>query len=317
MSSAPLVAVTGATGFLGLHVVKALARSGARLRIMARRDPTHEFWRGIPLDVVAGDLEDSNALERLTAGVDAVVHMAGLIKARNLAAFMRVNRDGALAVAEATARHAPGANFVATSSLAAREPQLSPYAASKRAGEDAIRTVYARMPEQLVIVRPPAIYGPWDRETLAIFRAASHVIAPVFGTGRIAIIHVDDAAGAIACLALGERPGGAYALADINPAGYSTSELLREAARALGNTPRLFRVPSPVLVAAGVASQAWGRVSRQTPIFTSGKVRELLHPDWSVTSGERLPAAIYQSKIGIREGFATTAAWYKEAGWLA
>ena len=310
-----LVALTGATGFLGLHVVKALARSGARIRLLARRDPAHTFWQGIPFDVVAGDLEDLNALEKLTTGADVVVHMAGLIKARSRE-FMRVNRDGARAVAEATMRYAPGALFIATSSLAAREPKLSQYAASKRAGEDAVRTVFAHAPGQLVIVRPPAIYGPWDRETLAIFKAASHAIAPVLGSGRIAIVHADDAAGAIASLAIGAKNGGSYALADINPAGYSTTELLREAARALGNTPRLFRVPSPMLVAAGFASQAWGGVSRRTPIFTSGKVRELLHPDWSVAPDELLPVAIYRSKIGIREGFATTAAWYKAAGWI-
>ncbi len=79
-------------------------------------------------------------------------------------------------------------------------------------------------------MRPPAIYGPWDRETLTIFKAASHAIAPVFGNGRIAIIHVDDAAAAIGSLAIGAKDSGDYALADINPAGYSTAELLREAA---------------------------------------------------------------------------------------
>jgi nucleoside-diphosphate-sugar epimerase len=316
MSGARVVALTGATGFLGLHVVKALARSDVQIRILARRDPTHAFWRGIPLDVVAGDLEDRSALEKLTTGADAIVHMAGLIKARSRAEFMRVNLDGARAVAEAAVRHAPDAFFVATSSLAAREPQLSPYAASKRAGEDAIRNIYSSKPDQLAIVRPPAIYGPWDRETLTIFKAASHAIAPVFGNGRIAIIHVDDAAAAIGSLAIGAKDSGDYALADINPAGYSTAELLREAAHSLGKNPRLVRVPSSALAMAGLVSQAWGSVLRQAPIFTSGKAREMLHPDWSVSPGELLPAAIYQSKIGIREGFASTAAWYKAAGWL-
>ncbi len=316
MSGARVVAVTGATGFLGLHVVKALARSDVQIRILARRDPTHEFWHGIPLDVVAGDLKDQSALERLMTSADAVVHMAGLIKARSRTEFMRVNLDGARAVAEAAARHAPDAFFIATSSLAAREPQLSPYAASKRAGEDAIRNIYSRKPGQLAIVRPPAIYGPWDRETLTIFKAASHAIAPVFGNGRIAIIHADDAAAAIASLAINAKNSGEYSLADTNPAGYSTAELLREAARALGRNTRLIPVPPSALAVAGLVSQTWGRVSRQTPIFTRGKAREILHPDWSVAPSELLPAAIYQSKIGIREGFASTAAWYKTAGWL-
>jgi nucleoside-diphosphate-sugar epimerase len=316
MSNTRVVAVTGATGFLGLHLVRALAREGVRIRILARRDPTHEFWRGITTDVVAGSLEDPKALEQLTMGADAIVHVAGLIKARNEAEFLRTNRDGARAVAEAASRHAPTARFIAISSLAAREPQLSPYAASKRAGEDAIRAVYERTPGQLVIVRPPAIYGPWDRETLTIFKAAGRPIAPVFGAGRIAIIHADDAAAAIARLASGAGDAGVFALADVKPGGYSMAELLGEAGRALGNTPRLVHVPSPVLLAAGAISQALGGLTGRPRIFTRGKAREMMHPDWSVAPDEAPPAAIYASRIGLREGFAATAAWYREAGWI-
>ena len=104
MSGGRVVAVTGATGFLGLHLVAALAREGARVRILARRDPVHELWRNISFDVVPGSLEDSKALERLVAGADAVAHGAGLIKARDRAQFMRTNRDGARAVAEVARR---------------------------------------------------------------------------------------------------------------------------------------------------------------------------------------------------------------------
>ena len=101
MSSARVVAVTGATGFLGLHLVAELARQGAHVRILTRRDPVHDLWRDLTLDVVPGGLENVQALERLVAGADAVVHGAGLIKARNLEQFLRTNRDGTHAVAEA------------------------------------------------------------------------------------------------------------------------------------------------------------------------------------------------------------------------
>lgn len=316
MSGERVVAVTGATGFLGLHLVTALAGEGARIRILARRDPAHDLWRGIPLDVVPGSLENAHALERLTAGADAIVHAAGLIKARDLAAFLRINRDGTRAIAQVARRHAPAARFIAISSLAAREPQLSDYAASKRAGEEAARAIYDYASDQLVIVRPPAIYGPWDRETLAIFKAASRALVPVFGSGRTAIVHAADAAAAIARLAMGAGAGGLYALADPNPAGYRMRELLGEAARAVGGSPRFVHVPGGVLLAAGQASTWWGRFRGHSPIFTIGKAREMLHPDWSVAPGEALPPAIYQSKIGISEGLRGTAAWYRAAKWL-
>ncbi len=316
MSDDRIVAVTGATGFLGRHIVEALAREGRRVRILARRDIAHEAWRGITLDVVRGSLEDSHALERLTLGADAVIHAAGLIKTRVAAEFLSVNRDGTHAVAEAARQYAPAARFIAVSSLAAREPQLSDYAASKRAGEQAARAVYRDRPDQLVIVRPPVIYGPWDRETLAIFKAASRAVVPIFGSGRTAIVHAADAAAAIVRLSTGAGAAGLYTLADCNPAGYSVKELMGEAARAVGRIPRFARIPAGAVLAAGQAVAWWGQVRGRTPLFSAGKAREMLHPDWSVSSGELLPAAIYQSRIGISEGFRATAAWYKAAKWL-
>lgn len=316
MNGARVIAVTGATGFLGRHVVVALARTGQNVRILARRDPPRELWRGVALEVILGGLEDPGALDHLTRGADAVVHVAGLIKARSPGEFLHVNRDGTHAIAAATSRHAPTARFVAVSSLAAREPQLSDYAASKQAGEEAARTVFRDTPDRLVIVRPPVIYGPGDRETLAIFKAASRALVPIAGAGRIAIVHVADAAAAIARLALGEGVAGRYALADERPAGYSIRELMTEAAHAVGRTPRFVRIPDRALLIAGYASTWRGRLQREARLFSAGKARELLHPDWSVPSGELLPSSVHQPRIGIAAGFRDTVAWYQGEQWL-
>ncbi|MDE2581280.1 MAG: SDR family NAD(P)-dependent oxidoreductase [Rhodospirillales bacterium] len=316
MSGDRLVAVTGATGFLGCHLVTALAREGARVRVLARRAPAVGVWAGPAPQIVVGSLEQPSALDRLVAGADAVVHAAGLVAARDRRGFLRINRDGTQAVADAARRGAPGARFVAVSSLAARAPLLSDYAASKRAGEGAALSAYADAADRLVIVRPPAIYGPGDRATLAIFLAASRAVVPVFGSGRAAVVHVGDAAAAIARLAVGAGEAGCYALADPNPAGYRLRDLLAEAARAVGGSPRFVRLPRGVLLAAGHASAWWGRCRGGTPIFTPGKAREMLHPDWSVSEPELLPEAVYRSRIGIAEGFRDTVAWYRAAGWL-
>jgi nucleoside-diphosphate-sugar epimerase len=316
LSHGRVIAVTGATGFLGRHVVEALVREGRSVRILARRDGTQEIWRGIPLEVVLGSLEEPRSLERLTRGADAVVHAAGLVKARDTADFLRVNRDGTWAIAQATRQYAPAARFLAVSSLAAREPQLSEYAESKRAGEEAACRAYRDDPDRLVIVRPPVIYGPWDAASLAIFKTASHALVPIFGSGRISIVHVTDAAAAIARLATGAGAAGLYTLADCNPGGYSAKELLGEAARAVGRTPRFVRIPAGAVLAAGRASAWWAGMRGRPPLLSAGKAREMLHPDWSVSSSELLPYSIYQSRIGISEGFRTTAAWYKEAKWL-
>ncbi|HTQ71635.1 MAG TPA: NAD-dependent epimerase/dehydratase family protein [Acidocella sp.] len=316
MSPPPLAAVTGATGFLGLHLIPALAQAGFRLRVLARRDPAHPAFAGIPFETVRASLEDEAALAALVQGADVIVHAAGLIKARSRADFLRGNRDGTAALARAARRAAPGAKFILVSSLAAREPQLSDYAFSKHAAELAARQEFGNAPAQLAILRPPAIYGPWDRETLAFFQASLRCIAPLPGEGAAATIHARDAAGAIAAMA-GEhfRPG-CFALADDKPEGYSLRDFMKAAAQATGGRPRLVKLPSSLFLAAGFCSEIWGKARRQAPIFTRGKAREILHPDWSVSAAELLPREVYAPRIGLKDGFAETVAWYRQAGWL-
>ena len=220
-TEAPLLALTGGTGFLGLHLAPALASAGFRLRLLSRREVAHPALDGLDFETVHGALEDEAALAALVRGADVVVHAAGLIKARNRAEFLRGNRDGTAALARAARLHAPGARFIFISSLAARAPGLSPYAFSKRAAEEAARAAYAEAPEQLALIRPPAVYGPWDRESLAMFKAAQGWVAPVLGDSKVAVIHADDAAGAIAAVAgAGFRPG-CFALADAQAQGLS------------------------------------------------------------------------------------------------
>jgi uncharacterized protein YbjT (DUF2867 family) len=146
-----VVAVTGATGFVGRHLVAALARAGWQVRLLMRRDPVVAEWRDAQPQIVAGDLRDAAALEALVEGVDRVVHVAGLIKAARRESFFSVNTGGSVKLAEALQRRAPDAQLLHVSTLAAREPQLSDYAASKRAGEDAVRRILGA---RATVIRP-------------------------------------------------------------------------------------------------------------------------------------------------------------------
>ena len=214
----PLVAVTGATGFIGRHLVVALHQAGFRLRLLLRREPDVPEWRVLPPpEVVAGALDDEAALERLVEGADGVIHLAGLIKAARRRDFFAVNRDGAAAMARAVGRVAPGARFVLVSSLAAREPQLSDYAASKRAGEDAVLEVLG---ERASVLRPSVVYGPGDRETLVFFQLAGGRLVPLLGSAdaRAAMIHVADLVRLIVAMARAARARRRGALGRRRPA---------------------------------------------------------------------------------------------------
>lgn len=309
----PLAAVTGGTGFLGRYVLRALMDAGWRLRLLVRREPMHPLLPDLDAEIVPGGLSDEGALARLCSGSDAVIHAAGLIKARNRAEFFAVNADGSARLARVAARVAPGARLILVSSMAAREPDLSNYAASKRAGEVAFARNSAR---PVTILRPPAIYGPWDRETLPLFKMASRgfVIAPAVPAARICLIEVSDAARAVSALAGADTGGMTYELSDETIGGYGWHEIAREAGRALGREPRLIDLPPGLCAGAGAVSQSLGRLAGVTPMLTRGKVREMLHGDWSSAASKQPPAEIWQPRIGLREGFAGTARWLEQQG---
>jgi 2-alkyl-3-oxoalkanoate reductase len=300
---ARLVAVTGATGFVGPHLATALARHGWKLRLLIRRWTPLPSLPGVEAEIVWGDLSDEASLTALVAGADAVVHAAGLIKARRPAEFDTVNRNGTARLSAL----APNMPFLLLSSLAAREPQLSPYAASKRAAE----AVVAERAGPWFTVRAPAVYGPGDRETLAYFKMAKRGLAlqPDRPEARLSLIHVEDLAEALA-LALDRPPApGIYEVDDGHPGGYSHADMAAAAAAGFGRPVRTLKVGQGTMAA--VATLNGLRAGAQ--ILSPAKVRELFHDDWTV-QGQRLTG--FSARYGLTAGFRHTISWYRSRGWL-
>ena len=304
------VAVTGATGFVGPHLVAALARRGWKIRLLVRRWSPLPSLAGVAADMVLGDVSDEAALRRLVDGADAVVHAAGLIKARRPSDFMAVNRDGT-ALASALA---PDARFVLLSSLAAREPTLSFYGASKRAAEE----VVASRSGPWLTVRAPAVYGPGDRETLAYFRAVARGFAPRpnLPDARLSLIHVADLAEALALAVERPPPASVCEIDDGREGGYGYGDMQAAAEVALGRKART--LPIPRIVMDGVAlingaSQALGGPAR---ILTRGKVNEIFHSDWTVHDRGLAAAVGFAARYDLASGFADTILWYRRHGWL-
>ncbi len=309
----PVIAVTGGTGFLGRHVLRTLAASGARTRALVRALPAHEQLAGHRHELVPGDLDDEQALARLCRGADAIVHMAGAIKG-DAQALMHINAAGTQNVLFAWRQHAPAARFVCVSSLTARAPHLSAYGASKKAAEEAVMASDGPW----LIVRPAAIYGPWDTETLSIFKAARWPLQPMLNgaRARLALIHVQDAANALQALARSGPAGRVFELGDAAPGGYGWPEIIAAACRAVGRKERPVRLPAALVKAAASLNAYFAKVRGKVSIFDPGKAREILHPDWAVQPDKRIPAALWQPEISINAGFADTVRWYRERGWL-
>jgi nucleoside-diphosphate-sugar epimerase len=314
---APLrIAITGVSGFVGSHLVRQLAARGHNITALVR--DRSRLSKKFPASaiVVEGALDDKQALDKLVGKAEVVVHVAGAIKAVDATEFMKVNADGTRAVVEA-ARRAEVTRFVHVSSLAAREPALSAYCASKAEAESIVAGSAGDM--EWMCVRPPAVYGPGDRATLPLVQQLSrrHAILTGSHDQRISLLHVDDLARGLVAAAEGLVEGGmVYEADDATPEGYNWGEVARAAGHSLGFTPRVHLLPRLIVQMAGIAGGIMARITGKAQILTAGKARELYHCDW-VIKGVRLDATgHWQPRMKFDEGFADTLRWYKAHGWL-
>ncbi len=259
-----------------------MLRLGYRLRALVRSPHKAADPAGYGVDLVAGDLHTPGALQRLVTGCDAVVHAAGAVRGRSQADFDRINVEGSANLLAAISDHAPSVRLLMLSSLAAREPQLSWYAASKRAGE----ALLAHHPGlDWVILRPPAVYGPGDREMLPVFRWMGRGIALVPGSpgARLSLIHVSDLVTAIlACLQSAATRHRTLTLCDGKPGGYDWPEMAAIAQGVWGRKVRLWRVPARLLDSVARVNLVAAGLTGSAPMLTPPKLRELRHPDWVV-----------------------------------
>lgn len=307
--SPSLVALTGATGFIGGSLAKRLAASGHPVRALVRNPQRARSLATLGIELVEGDLASESALERLVAGTDCVIHCAGAVRGVDRTDFDPVNAVGLAKLASIAARLPKPPRFVALSSLAAREPQLSPYAASKRAGETALREAAGSMP--WLVLRPPAVYGPGDREMLPLLQSLMRGLAPVLGStkARLSLLYVDDLVEAlIRCLDAPELPQGVFELDDGHPQGYSWPQIIEQAAVVRGGPVRALRIPAPLLRTLAHLSLVWARISHHPPMLSPGKYRELTHSDWVCDNRAFTRASGWMPQVQFQEGLRRTLA---------
>jgi nucleoside-diphosphate-sugar epimerase len=275
------VALTGATGFIGNRVARRLVASGCKLQALTRATSDRSRLSGFNIQWVEGALEDVDSLRRLVRGVDTVVHCAGAVRGATQAHFDRMNVDGVARLVRAAAEQHPLPRFLLISSLAAREPGLSYYAASKRQAEIVLAGQTGSMP--WAALRPPAVYGPGDREMLPLFRWMARGVSPVVGpdSSRVSLLYVDDLAEAVIKWLQNENCSQAvFELHDGRPDGYSWQDVIDTIKHLTGKHVRSLRVPLAVLKTVSSLNLSAARIFGYAPMFTPGKLRELRHPDW-------------------------------------
>lgn len=292
-----LVAVTGATGFIGKALVQRLVQSGWKVRALTR---SGSFLESEAIQWIHGDLDNLASLRHLVNDVAFVIHCAATVRGNSFRKFERINIEGTENLLGAMTEQKQWPRFLLISSLAARNPELSWYAESKFLSEQLL-TQYS---DQLLwtVFRPTAVYGPGDKELKPLFQAMRRGVLPVIGGihNRFGLIHVYDLVAAIEAWLASEKPiNGIFELDDGTPGGYSYQSLSVLAQRVWKCPVHCVTTPN-LLIRSIALSNLWlARLFHYSPMLTPGKVNELQHDDW-VCNNEPLLSMLSTWQPNIR-----------------
>lgn len=321
------VLVTGANGFIGSHLCRSLLAHGFKVIAGVRNGANLENLKDVDVSYVYGDITKSETLAKLISSADVVLHNAGLVKSKSLARMIEVNTGGTEALFDACVNSEHVKRFVFISSLSACGPSsgkprveddepapLTDYGRSKLNAERALLKRAAEL--NLQIVRPPAVYGPGDREILAFFQTVRRGIRPAIGnTGRrLNMVYVDDLAEGVARLLEHDlQSGNIYFLSESQ--SYTFSEVMDHIGAAVERRGISLPVPGWALKSLGAVSETAFKLVGAAPMLTLGKARELLS-SWEVSVARARADFNFAPATSFPEGARITAAWYREHGWL-
>lgn len=317
--------VTGATGFIGSHLVGELTNRDYEVTCLVKKTSDLKWIEGLKTAIVYGDCAEEDSLSNVPPDCEYVFHLAGLTKARKDEDFFCVNAKGTENLLNAVAKKIPGLKrFIYISSLAAAGPgrngrpvdetseplPVSSYGLSKLKGEDAVWKFRGAMP--VTIIRPPAVYGPRDKDFHVLFKMIKKGFYPYLGSCYYSLLYVEDLVRGIISAALSkEAEGGIYFLSDGKI--YSDSDITGEITNVLGTRAMKVRIPKPVIkILLGLSDRLGSEIS----IINKDKLREVAHCYWVCDSSKAEKELGFIPKVGLKEGIKWTADWYRIHQWL-
>lgn len=319
------IGVTGATGFVGSHLLEALVAGGAAVRLLVRDRRKLPSVLASRVEVAVGDLGDDSALQQFAAGLGTVLHLAGLVRARRAAQFFAANAVGTAKLVAAAQKAASPPRLVYVSSLAAAGPSPSPeghapedppspisaYGRSKLAGERAVASYRG----SFLILRPPAIYGPRDHDVFQFFKMASQgwLFYPR-GERYVTVAFVGDVVLAVLRAAASGLSARTFYLGEPRP--YLMRTLLATLAEAGNVRARVVSLPGFLFRVAGFVGDGLHLLGFGEVPMTSDKARELLAHHWTAQTRPTLATLDLPEPVSFRQGAALTWAWYRRQGWL-
>ena len=322
--------MTGATGFIGSHLVEALLQRGDQVRCLIRKTSDLRWLKGLPIEVAHGDCKDKDSLREAVKSIEQVFHLAGVTKAVEEKTYFEVNALGTKNLIHACLEHNSHLQkFIYLSSQAAAGPcqnggkkkesdpcePVSPYGQSKRMGEDFALAHAHELP--LLILRPSAVYGPRDRDIYTFFKLLSKRIKPcLLGEDQhISLCYVEDVVHAILLSARAQEPSGEiFFLSDGQD--YRWEEIGDIFTQAMETKAICVRVPEWMVFGVASLSEYLSKISGKPSLLNKGKVEEMVQKNWVCDITKAKTVLGFEPKVSLMEGARLTFKWYKKENWL-
>ncbi len=324
------ILITGASGFIGSHLADALHKKGHQLRCLVRTTSSLEWIKHLPVEYAYGTLFDTDALAKAVKNVDYIYHVAGLTKAKSREEYFQGNQiatrnllDAALAANPTIKR------FIHVSSQAAVGPSaggipvdeqtpfhpITAYGESKMEAEKECLQRMDKIP--ITITRPPAVYGPRDKDVFAFFETMNKGLQPMIGFNNkeVSLIHVTDLVNGI--VLAGEHPKGIGQTYFISSERfYNWKEIGEITARVMGKKGFRLRVPVSLVYTIAGISELYSAITRKAVLLNYEKAKDIVQDAWTCSIAKAKQGIGFAEQRTLEEGIRSTVAWYRERGWL-
>jgi len=322
--------VTGATGFIGSHLVEALLKKGYDVSCTVRKTSDVAWLKSLPVQLIEGDITDRDSMIPAVKNMDYIFHLGGVTKAKNEALYYKVNADGARILYEVCNEFNPQVRkIVHVSSLAAAGPAeigrpriesdlenpITDYGKSKREGEKYALQYSRHLP--ITIIRPPAVYGPREQDLLIYFRLVHRHWRPILGLKAryVSMIYSQDLVDAIILAA--ERSAGAGQIYFVDDGKiYTWTHISLNIQGAMRTWTLPLFVPESLTVILGYLFEFFSKFSPKHAILNRQKIIEIRQRAWTCSSEKIRKELGFQHQFDLTAGCDETVKWYRQNGWL-